>query len=36
MISIKLAKEISLLKWEGELNDINNNNKDRMIINKCL
>ncbi len=27
MISIKLAKEISLLKWEGELNDINNNNK---------
>jgi hypothetical protein len=24
MISIKLAKEISLLKWEGELNDINN------------
>ena len=27
MISVKLAKEISLLKWEGELNDINNNDK---------
>ena len=24
MISIKLAKKISLLKWEGELNDISN------------
>ena len=24
MISIKLTKEISLLKWEGELNGVNN------------
>lgn len=27
MISIKLAKEISLLKWEGELDNVCNNNK---------
>ena len=31
MISIKLAKEISLLKWDGELNGINNNDKIKKL-----
>lgn len=35
MISIKLAKEISLLKWEGELNEVNNNNKIEKLYPKA-